>query len=90
MSDLRLELKTKIDIYGKHFVISTVELSNYMLEQPYETVVFQCEPDGRIISWDGVVLGTYGTEDRAIQGHQDIVRDCLSYKINLLTKIKTY
>ena len=90
MSDLRLELKTKIESYGKHFIISTVELSDYTLSEPYETVAFQCEPDGRIISWDGAVFGAYGTEDKAIKGHQDIIRDCLTYKINLLTKIKTY
>ena len=90
MSDLRFELKTKIQIYGKHYMISTVELSDYALSLPYETVVFPCDADGCIISWGGACLDVYGTEDKAIQGHKHIANEVSNYRINLQSKINGY
>jgi hypothetical protein len=52
---------------GQHFLVSTV----YAKFSPvgYETMVFPCNPDGKVTSWVELAVDRYRTEEQASEGH---------------------
>jgi hypothetical protein len=60
-----------IEREGKNYFVSTV-LPPMGLGNRYETMVFNCTPDGKVTNWTEILVKYYSNQIDAINGHNEI------------------
>ena len=71
MKKRQLDLKRDINVNGKKYLVSTVDLAIAVDEYPFETMVFKCSAYGRVDYID-LYCERYKTLKEAIEGHEMI------------------
>lgn len=64
-------LTTVIERGGKFFLVSTVYANVFPVG--WETLVFPCEPDGRVTDWVDVAAKRHANAEQAKAGHAKMV-----------------
>ncbi len=70
MADYKRQTKVKLD--DKIFMVSTIYDPFF---DRYETMIFECDRYGDILSWSEMYVDYYKTEEEAEKGHEDCVKN---------------
>ena len=72
MEKRQLDLKRHVNVKGKRYLVSTVNLYIAVDEYPFETMVFKCNSHGKVIDYTDLYCERYKTFKEAIEGHEMI------------------
>lgn len=72
---------TIVNIGEKNYWVSTVDVGLDMSydENPplyWETMIFECDADGNVLSWSALYCNRYSSKEDAIDGHANAVKNC--------------
>lgn len=66
----QLDLKRNINVRGKKYLVSTVDLFVAVEDYPFETMVFQCDDNWEVVNYLDLYCERYKTFKEAIDGHK--------------------
>lgn len=70
MANYKKQTKVKVD--DKTFMVSTIY--DFLFDR-YETMIFECDRYGDILSWSEMYVDYYKTQEEAEKGHEDCVKN---------------
>ena len=72
MGKRQLDLKRNVNVKGRKYLVSTVDLYIAVDECPFETMVFECNRDWQVTSFLDLYCERYKTFQEAVEGHEMI------------------